>query len=452
MQKTVFTIVFLFAAICNVRAQNCQVKILTNYTNFNQYNPKCEGSDVDILIYPFDANKTYTWNFSSNYTGNFVGFGPHEAFGYIFGAVKTNSGWFTLTVSDSVGCTFTDSVFIAIRPIPFVLQTGQTFACLGTTTYVKAIDLTSYNAPYSYSWDNGETTQKINVTHAGGYGPAPSVTVTNKFGCYASNTTSQFIGTLFPDDPTIVAATDTLICTNETSTLKITQPLTGQIYTWKKNGANIFGAKQQSLTTKSTGLYSLEVKNSNGCKSNSQAIYVQVQNPTVTISTTNASLCNVDSVLLSSVANSNVTYQWKRNNIDIPNTNTPEYEATTDGKYKVIVTDIEGCTNFSNIIEVTGQNCRNGYFENPDSNKIMAALLQNNLQIFCSDVCDNAHFVLCNTDGNLIMRNKISLSSTTVNLDNMANGMYLLNVTNGVSKSVFKLILLNGENTIHPLR
>nr|MBK9652721.1 T9SS type A sorting domain-containing protein [Bacteroidota bacterium] len=452
MQKTIFTIVLLFAAICNVSSQNCQVKILTNYTNFNQYNPKCEGSDVDILIYPFDANKTYTWNFSSNYTGNFVGFGPHEAFGYIFGALKTNSGWFTLTVSDSLGCTFTDSVYIAIRPIPFVLQTGQTFACLGATTFVKAMDLTSYNAPYTYSWDNGETTQKINVTHAGGYGPAPSVTVTNKFGCYASNTTAQFIGTLFPDDPTIVAATDTIICTNEAATLIITQPLTGQIYTWKKNGANIFGAKQQSLTTKNTGMYSLEVKNSNGCKSTSQSINVQVQNPTVTISTTNPSLCNVDSVLLSSVTNSNVAYQWKRNNIDIPNTNIDAYEAKTDGRYKVIVTDNEGCTNFSNMIEVTGQNCRNGYFENSNSNKIMAALWQNNLQISCTDVYENAHFLLHNTDGSLIMRNKISFSSTTINLDNMANGMYLLNVTNGVTTSVFKLVVLNGENTIHSSR
>lgn len=156
--------------------------------------------------------------------------------------------------------------------------------------------------------------------------------------------------------------------------------------------------------------------------------------------------------MLSSVTNSNVAYQWKRNNIDIPNTNIDAYEAKTDGRYKVIVTDNEGCTNFSNMIEVTGQNCRNGYFENSNSNKIMAALWQNNLHISCTDVYENAHFLLHNTDGSLIMRNKISFSSTTINLDNMANGMYLLNVTNGVTTSVFKLVVLNGENTIHTPR
>lgn len=452
MQKLILIITLLLSISSRYNAQSCQVKILTNYTNFNQYNPKCEGSDVDILIFPFDANKTYTWNFSSNYTGNFVGFGAHEAFGYIFGAVKTNSGWFTLTVSDSLGCTFTDSVYIAIRPVPFVLQTGVTFACIGATSVVKAIDLTSYNAPYTYSWENGETTQKINVLHAGGYSPAPTVTVTNKFGCYASNTNSQFIGTLFPDDATIVAATDTIICTNETATLKISQPLTGQIYTWKKNSVNIFGAKQQSFTTKNTGNYSLEVKSANGCKSTSQAINVQVQNPTVAISTTNPSLCNVDSVLLSSVTNSNVAYQWKRNNIEIPNTNIAEYEAVTNGRYKVIVTDSEGCTNVSNTIEVTGQNCKNGNIYNADGNEIMATLWQNKLQLTGANVEGNAHFLLHNIAGSSILRNKISLSGTTINLNDMADGIYLLNIINGVSTNVSKLVILNGEPKIYKLR
>ncbi len=62
--------------------------------------------------------------------------------------------------------------------------------------------------------------------------------------------------------------------------------------------------------------------------------------------------CNGESVTLSANTNASFTYQWKRNNINIPGATSSTYSATTAGNYTVEITNL-GCSSVSNAITVT---------------------------------------------------------------------------------------------------
>lgn len=62
--------------------------------------------------------------------------------------------------------------------------------------------------------------------------------------------------------------------------------------------------------------------------------------------------CMGESVTLSANTNSNFTYQWKRNNINIPGATNATYAATSSGNYTVEITNM-GCSSISNAITVT---------------------------------------------------------------------------------------------------
>ncbi len=95
------------------------------------------------------------------------------------------SGTYTITATDGNGCTGTTTVTInepevlaasAIQDSPVV--------CNGESNGAATVTATGGNAPYSYSWDNGETTATASALDAGLH----SVTVTDAKGCSATAT------------------------------------------------------------------------------------------------------------------------------------------------------------------------------------------------------------------------------------------------------------------------
>ena len=89
------------------------------------------------------------------------------------------AGNYTVVLTDSSGCTVTDSVTLV--PLSVSLQTG-TLNCLGLEAQLTA-EITGGKAPYSFLWNTGATSQAITTTSAGTY----SVTVSSA-GCTATAT------------------------------------------------------------------------------------------------------------------------------------------------------------------------------------------------------------------------------------------------------------------------
>lgn len=77
--------------------------------------------------------------------------------------------------------------------------------------------------------------------------------------------------------------------------------------------------------------------------------------PASTISTGGpASFCTGGSVLLNANPSASLSYQWKKNGLNITGANASSYLATKSGSYRVKVTNVAGCSRVSSALEVTG--------------------------------------------------------------------------------------------------
>ncbi|MCK6641959.1 MAG: hypothetical protein L6Q81_17925, partial [Bacteroidia bacterium] len=103
-----------------------------------------------------------------------------------------------ITVTDSLGCSFTDSASITVEALP-VVALGQDITQCGGTVVLDA-----QNAGMSYLWNDNSTAQTLNVSVSGTY----FVGVTNAFGCTSSDT----INVTLNANPTLYLGADTTQC------------------------------------------------------------------------------------------------------------------------------------------------------------------------------------------------------------------------------------------------
>ncbi len=86
----------------------------------------------------------------------------------------SNPGSYRLTVTDSTGCSFADTLIVVQRFAPIIDLGNDTVICYG-----DSIRLNAGSGHVSYSWNNGKSTASIYVKEEGKY----SVAVTNIYGC-----------------------------------------------------------------------------------------------------------------------------------------------------------------------------------------------------------------------------------------------------------------------------
>ncbi len=126
-------------------------------------------------------------------------------------------------------------------------------------------------------------------------------------------------------------------------------------YQWFQNGIAITGANSSSLTAISGGDYFVVITNATGCTVSSAVKHVTVNpKPAAAITALGATtFCNGDSVVLQANSGSGLSYQWLKNNTNISNATSVLYSAKTAGTYKVKVTNVNGCTKASAVVNVS---------------------------------------------------------------------------------------------------
>ena len=102
------------------------------------------------------------------------------------------------------------------------------------------------------------------------------------------------------------------------------------------------GETTSSISTTSTGNYSLSVVDGNGCTGTSNTTSVSISPQTITATTTGFSLCN-GSVTLDAGSGFS-SYQWYNNGTIMTNGTNQTFVATIAGNYTVGVTYPTGCT------------------------------------------------------------------------------------------------------------
>jgi hypothetical protein len=91
----------------------------------------------------------------------------------------TESGTYTVKVTNQYTCSDADTINVILRPNPIVNLGNDTTVCNGVV-----LNLNPGNSGVEYFWNNGQNTQNINVTNPGTY----SVFVTNSQGCTKADT------------------------------------------------------------------------------------------------------------------------------------------------------------------------------------------------------------------------------------------------------------------------
>ena len=200
---------------------------------------------------------------------------------------------FTVTVTDFNGCTASTSATTNFFPVPTPFIIGNLSFCPGSSTSLIA------NSGYNhYSWSTLATTQLINVNSAGTF----TVTVTDGNDCTAS-TSVQTQPYVLP----IPAITGNLnVCPNSSTILDAGTNF--QSYFWST------GAVSHSIFVNSAGIFSVTVKDYNGC-SGSASVITTIANSTPNnvgpINGRISGLCNETGITYSVVPVSNATfYQW----------------------------------------------------------------------------------------------------------------------------------------------
>ncbi len=268
-------------------------------------------------------------------------------------ATTAMTGTYTLTVTDSNGCTASNTTSVTVNAKPTASASSNSPVCEGATIQLTGGPggLTTYN----WTGPGGFTSSAQNPTRpdatlamAGNY----TLTVTNSNGCTASNTTSVTVNA----KPTVSASSNSPVC--EGATIELYGGPDGMAsYNWTGPGgftSSAQNATRTDATTAMTGTYTLTVTNSNGCTaSNTTSVTVNAK-PTASASS-NSPVCEGATIQLTGGPGGLTTYNWTGPGgftSSAQNPTIPNATLAMAGNYTLTVTNSNGCT-ASNTTSVT---------------------------------------------------------------------------------------------------
>jgi hypothetical protein len=293
----------------------------------------CAGTAVTLSG---SGATNYTWN---NGVSNGVAFTP------------TNTQTYTVIGTNANGCQGTAQVTVTVNavPTPTLVANGTTPYCPGTNVVLSTPSIPGHTYQWYFGQTiiNGATASTYTATTAGTY----YVKVTAPGGCFG-NSNSINISYL---NPTIIAMGPTNICQGGNVVLQ-TAVGAGFQYTWMKNGMSMInGGNSASFTASSPGTYTVKIVTPSGCVMYSNPIQVTfIINPTASI-TANGSLnlCAGNSITLSAANNANaVSYQWRKNGINIPGATSQTLVVSQSGTYSVVIAN-QACPATSAVVSNT---------------------------------------------------------------------------------------------------
>jgi len=235
------------------------------------------------------------------------------------------AGLYQLTVTNSQGCTASNTVTVSLLSSPVVNISGTQSFCEGASSVLNA------GAGFaSYLWSNTQSTQNITVTQGGTY----TVTVVNAQGC--AGTASQNI-TVHPN-PVVSITGELNFCEGKSTQLSANQGFSA--YVWNN------GETTSAITVNSEGAYSTTVTSNFGCTNEASVNVTALENPVVDLGPDQVIIQGGQLVL--NASGPGLSYLWSTG------ATTASIPVQLMGTYSVTVTDAAGCTDSDEIsVEVT---------------------------------------------------------------------------------------------------
>ncbi len=298
----------------------------------------CVGSGVALKAAYTDGDAQWTFNGSpiSGATGDSL--------------FATQAGTYSLILSRNGLCAVNslNDVLTQTLPTPNQPQITASHAlsfCQGDSVVLSSTGLANYQ------WlKNGQTIVGANdsllvVRDSGNY----SVSTQNGICDRVSNDVSVNVFAI-PATPAITPQGSTTLCQGDSVLLRVSYQ--AQTIKWYRDGQQIAN-NSDSLWVNAAGTYEAEAINGGLCASQSNPIAITV-NPVPAIpaiSSGNTTICQGDSVTLTTTAQGNL--QWFRDGLPILGAQASSYQATQSGDYRLQISSLSGCSNTSNTISVT---------------------------------------------------------------------------------------------------
>jgi len=301
----------------------------------------CAGSSIQLFaVDAFNSGQLfYNWSNAGTLNSSFI-FNP-------IASPLVNTNYSVSAIDNTNQCQITRNVAVNVSPLPaaIVSYTGSNSICQGNSLLLNA----NAGSGLTYQWKLndvslfGQTTSSYSASIAGVY----TVDVTNSEGCLkTSQGISVSVNPLPVADITNLSATT--FCEGESVVLNTTNVI-GNTYTWRLNGNIIPNATASGFNAAASGNYSVTVLNSSTqCSNTSPLLAITVTAlPNATINPQGGTVCQGNSVTLNANTGAGLSYQWRLNDINIPNATTSSYSAASSGVYSVVVTNSSGCSKIS---------------------------------------------------------------------------------------------------------
>ena len=240
------------------------------------------------------------------------------------------AGTYTITVTDTNGCTTTNSVTITEPSLLTVSTSPTDVLCNGGSDGSVLATVAGGTGSYSYQWNNSDNANPTTGLTIGTY----SVVVTDANGCTATSSSDVNQPTLLTTSASSIDA----LCNGDAN---------GQVSVTAAGGTPVYGYSWSDGGTTDTesgivaGVYTVTVTDNNGCISIDSAEVTEPLQLDMSITKTDV-LCNGgndgSAQALVSGGTLPYTYSWSNGDLDSNNTN------LTAGTYTVDVTDANGCT------------------------------------------------------------------------------------------------------------
>ncbi len=316
-----------------------------------------------------------------------------------------SDGTYNVTITDANGCTTSLSADLIIVQVDVPIANAVATAiagCFGDSTGSIDLTITDGQAPFTYTWSNGETTQDLSNLSIGTY----SVTVIDVNGC--STTTSATI-----TQPTAVNATSinpTNVTCNGLADGEIDLTPTGGTPPYTFEWSN--GATTEDLTGLDPDLYNVTVTDINGCTATGTANITEPDMLMIMDTVINDVSCfgnldgGIDITMMGGTAP--FTYSWSNG------ATTEDLTSISGTLYYVTVTDVNNCQVIDSF--------------NVNEPTQLTATISITDSIFCSGI-DSASIDLTVSGGTTAYSYNWSNGSTTEDLINVAAGLYTVTIT-----------------------
>ena len=332
-------------------------------------------------------------------------------------------GAYQVTITDANGCSIYTTGTVNSTAAISLLVSNTAVSCAGNDGTATAT-ASSGTAPYTYLWSNGETTANMNSLAEGTY----SVTVTDAAGCQSVGSTTVANGCTSCAINITLTATDESCFAANNGAIEVV-PTTGTApYTYDWSTANLTGANPINVPA---GTHTVTVTDANGCTATQATIVLPG-----TVMVVNVSIQNNGSAALATPQHGTAPYTYLWSDGSTASSILP----TTSGMYSVTVTDANGCTASSAVVNlIVGVNkiealSNFAVYPNPNTGFFTVNVELTTMQDF--------QIMLTDVLGRQIQLQNFNASEITqsIDLSNMPNGIYFLTVQTAEGRMTEKVV------------